>query len=147
LRRAKEGCRESLPKGVLPVTANSSLPLDPRLATLLLAGLLPAGARELPELPGWVEATTDGFSWRARVEGPEPHCTRVVVMRLDGESPLLVAELESTSSRASGVMRMPRGISLVAGSVKAELMLQAWRTSEPPAPPQWLSAPICGARP
>jgi len=147
LRRTKEGCREALAKGVLPVTAKSSLPLDPRLATLLLVGLLPAGAHELPGLPGWVEATGSGFSWRARVEGPEPHSTRVLVARLGDESPLLVAELKRAPNRASGVMPIPREISLVAGSVKAELMLQAWQASEPPVPPQWLSAPVCGARP
>ena len=56
VNRVKEGCREPLPKGVLPVSASSSLPLDPDLATLLLTGMLPPGARELPELPGWVEA-------------------------------------------------------------------------------------------
>ena len=147
LRRAKEGCREPLPKGVLPVSASSSLPLDPRLATLLLTGLLPSDARELPELPGWVEATASGFSWRARVEGPEPRCTRVLVTHPGKESALLDAELESAPSRVSGVMPMPRAIQLVAGSVKAELILQAWQTSEPPAPPPWLSAPVCGARP
>ena len=147
LRRAKEGCREPLPKGVLPVSASSSLPLDPRLATLLLTGLLPSDARELPELPGWVEATASGFSWRARVEGPEPRCTRVLVTHPGKESALLDAELESASSRVSGVMPMARAIQLVAGSVKAELILQAWQTSEAPVPPPWLSAPVCGARP
>jgi hypothetical protein len=147
LRRAKESCRDPLPKGVLPVSASSSLPLDPRLAALLLTGLLPSDARELPETPGWVEATTSGFSWRARVEGPEPHCTRVRVARPGKESALLDAELESAPSRVSGVMPMPRAISLVAGSVRAELILQAWQTSEPPAPPSWLSTPVCGARP
>lgn len=146
-RRAKEGCRESLAKGVLPVSANSWLPLDARLATLLLAGLLPSGARELPELPGWVEATTSGLSWRARIEGPEPHCTRVRVASPGKENALLDAELESAPSRVSGVMPMPRAISLVAGSVKAELILQAWQTSEPPPPPPWLSIPVCGPRP
>ena len=146
LRRVKEGCREPLPKGVLPISASSSLPLDPRLATLLLTGLLPSNAHELPELPGWVEATTSGFSLRVRVEGPEPHCTRVRVARPGKESALLDAELKSAPSRVSGVMPMPRAISLVAGSVKAELILQAWQPSAPPAPPPWLSAPVCGAR-
>ena len=147
LNRVKEGCREPLPQGVVPVSASASLPLDPGLATLLLAGLLPPGARDLPELPGWVEATTEGFFWRARVEGPEPHCTRVLLTRSGDEKPLLVAELKSARSRVSGVMPIPRGISLVAGSVKAELTLQAWQTSEPPSPPPWLSAPVCGAQP
>lgn len=147
VNRVREGCREPLQKDVLPVSASSSLPLDARLVALLLTGLLPRGAREMPELPGWVEATTEGYLWRARVEGPEPHCTRVLVARAGDENPLLVADIESPLGSASGVPSMPRALSLVAGSVKAELTLQAWQTSEAPSPPSWLSAPVCGAKP
>jgi hypothetical protein len=146
LNRVKEGCREPLPKGVLPVSASASLPLDPDLGTLLLAGILPPGARDLPELPGWVEATTEALLWRARVEGPEPHLTRVILTRPGGEEPVLVADLESPLSYTSGVPTLPRGLSLVAGSVKAKLTLQTWRTSEPPSSPPWMSAPVCGAK-
>jgi hypothetical protein len=146
LNRVKEGCREPLPKGVVPVSASASLPLDPDWAMLLLAGMLPPGTRELPELPGWVEATTEALIWRARVEGPEPHCTRVLLTRTDGGEPVLVAALKSPLGYTAGVSTLPRGLSLVAGSVKVELTLQAWQTGEPPASPPWLSAPICGAR-
>jgi len=146
VKRVKEGCREPLPKGVVPVSASSSLPLDPDLATLLLTGMLPPDTRELPELPGWVEAATGALLWRARVEGPEPHCTRVLLTRAGDEEPLLVADLESPFGYTSGVPTPPRGLSLVTGSVKAELTLQAWQTSEPPSYPAWLSAPICGAK-
>jgi hypothetical protein len=146
VNRVKDGCREALPTGVLPVSPSSFLPLDARLTSLLLAGLLPPGARELPELPGWVEATADGFLWRARIEGPEPHCTRVVVARPGEEKPVLVAELESPLGPASDAPTLARGLSLVAGSVKAKLTLQAWHPDAPPSSPPWLSAPVCGAR-
>jgi len=146
LNRVKEGCREPLPRGVVPVSASASLPLDPDLVTLLLAGMLPPGARDLPELPGWVEATTEELLWRARVEGPEPHCTRVVLTRTGAEEPVLVADLERPLGYTSGVPTLPRGLSLVAGSVKAKLTLKAWQTSEPPSFPPWMSAPICGAK-
>jgi hypothetical protein len=146
LNRPKDGCRERLPKDALPLSPTSSLPLEPRLATLLLTGLLPPGARELPELPGWVEAATGEFTWRARVEGPQPHCTRVVVSRA-GEQEVVVADLESPLSSSSGAPSLPRGLSLRAGSVKAKLKLQSWHTGPPPSPPPWLSAPACGASP
>ncbi|HVN32980.1 MAG TPA: hypothetical protein VMT45_13445 [Thermoanaerobaculaceae bacterium] len=147
VNRLKAGCREAFPRGVVPVSETTSLPLDPGLATLLLAGLIPAGARELPELPGLVEATTEGFVWRVRVEGPEPHCTRVVVARPGEGKPVLVADLESPSGPVSGAPTLVHGLSLVAGSVKAKLTLQAWHTDAPPSPPPWLSAPVCGAKP
>lgn len=146
VNRVKEGCREPLPKGVLPVSAGASLPLDPELATLLLAGILPPGTRDLPELPGWVEATTDALLWRARVEGPEPHLTRVILTRTGGGEPVLVADVERPLGNASGVPTLPRGLSLVAGTVKVKLALQAWQTSEPPSSPPWMSAPVCGAK-
>jgi hypothetical protein len=146
LNRVKDGCKEALPKGVLPVSETTSLPLETELATCLLAGVLPAGARELPGLPGWVEATAEGYVWRARIEGPEPYCTRVLVTRPGEEEPLLVAELASPLSSTSGVSSLPRALSLAAGSVKAELELQAWHTDAPPSPPSWLSAPVCGAK-
>ena len=59
---------------------------------------------------------------------------------------MLVADLESPLGYTSGVPTLPRGLSLVAGSVKAKLTLQTWRTSEPPSSPPWMSAPVCGAK-
>ncbi len=137
LNRVKERCRERLPRGVLPLSATASLPLDPELATLLLSGLLPAGARELPGQQGWVEASSGAFWWRARVEGPEPHWTRVIVGRVGEGTPLVVAERKDPGT-------LPHTFTLTAGSVTADLALQEWRVSDPPAPPGWVSAPVCG---
>jgi hypothetical protein len=144
VHRVKEHCREPLPKGVLPVSASAALPLDAELATLLLSGLLPGGAHELPEMPGWVEATAGGFLWRARVEDPGPHCTRVLVTRPGEQKLVLLADLEAPRSLVPGVLRVPRALSLVAGSVKAKLVLEAWQLSDAPSPPEWLSVPLCG---
>ena len=141
LNRAKEGCREVLPRGVLPLSAKASLPLDPELAALLLSGLLPAGARELTPETGWVEAPAADLRWRARVEGPQPHCTRIVLNKPSSDKPLL----DATMSDPHG--HVPGKLVLKAGSVDAELVLQAWQPSDPPAAPAWLSAPVCGGRP
>ena len=141
VERMKEGCREALPPGVLPVSADASLPIDPTLAALLLSGLLPAAARELPGMPGWVEATSGGLAWRAQVEGPEPHWTRVQLTRAGDGAPTM------TAVRSDDGGTVPHRLVLKAGSVEASLELQAWRPSAPPAPPDWLAAPVCGARP
>jgi hypothetical protein len=146
LDRAKEGCRERLPRGVLPLSATASLPLEPQLTAVLLSGLLPPGSHELPEVAGWVEATTGGFTWRARVAGPPPHCTRVVVTRVGEEKPALVADLESPPRSAPGIASLARSLSLKAGSLRAELELRSWHTAEAPSLPPWLSAPVCGVR-
>ncbi|HUK12257.1 MAG TPA: hypothetical protein VLW17_03060 [Thermoanaerobaculaceae bacterium] len=138
VERAKEGCREALPQGVLPLSAKASLPLDPGLAGRLLSGLLPAGSRVDAAATGWVEATTAELSWRALVEGPDPHCARVVVGRPGGGKPLLDATLGDPRGR------VPGSIALKAGSVKAELALQSWREADPPPAPSWLASPICG---
>jgi hypothetical protein len=144
VHRVKQHCREPLPKGVLPVSARAALPLNADLATLLLSGLLPEGAHELPGMPGWVEATGDGFLWRARVEGPGPHCTQVVVTRPGEQKLVLRADLEAPRKVVPGVVPVPRTLSLVAGSVNAKLILEAWRVSDAPSPPGWLSVPVCG---
>jgi hypothetical protein len=138
VHRIKESCREPLPKGVLPISTKSSLPIDPQLATLLLSGLLPAGTHELPQAPGWVEATTAGLRWQARIEGPEPHLTRLVVARPGEETPVLAADVKDSNGR------VPAKVSITAGSQEADLTIRAWRVSDPPSPPSWLLAPICG---
>lgn len=138
VERAKEGCREALPQGVLPLSAKASIPLDPGLAGRLLSGLLPAGSREDAAAAGWVEATSSELSWRARVEGPDPHLTRVVVARPGADMPLLDASLGDPHGR------VPGSVALKAGSVKAELALQSWREADPPPAPAWLASPICG---
>lgn len=141
VERVKQGCREALPPGVLPLAAGASLPIDPALAALLLSGLLPAGARELPELPGWVEAASGGLAWRARVTGPEPHWTRVLLTRVGDATPAM------SVVRTDEGGRVPHRLVLTAGTVEADLDLQAWRPSGAPAPPAWLTAPECGTRP
>jgi hypothetical protein len=141
VERVKQGCREALPPGVLPLAAGASLPIDPALAALLLSGLLPAGTRELPELPGWVEAASGGLAWRARVTGPEPHWTQVLLTRVGDATPAM------SVVRTDEGGRVPHRLVLTAGTVEADLDLQAWRPSGAPAPPAWLTAPECGARP
>ena len=137
VNRVKERCREPLPGGVLPLSNGATLPLDPELATLLLSGVLPTGAHELSGQRGWVEATLGPFWWRARVEGAEPHWTKVVIGRVGEQTPLV------TAARSDHTV-VPHAVRLTAGSVKAELALQAWNVADPPAPPAWLSVPICG---
>ncbi len=137
--RAKETCREPLPKGVLPLSATASLPLDPGMASLLLSGLLPDGAHETAGQQGWVEAAGGAFWWRARVEGPEPHWTRVVIGRVGEAGAVLVADRRD----AGGAL--PHTLALKAGSIKADLVLREWRPSDPPSPPPWASGPACEA--
>jgi len=137
LGRIKERCREPLPPGVIPLPKNGSLPLDARLAALLLSGSVPGGAREVGDAPGWVEAATGGVVWRARIGGPPAACSRVVVTRANGAS-LFTAEL------GSQVGQVPGTIVLEAGSERAELALKEWHPSETPPPPAWLSTPACG---
>ncbi|MGD1149021.1 MAG: hypothetical protein ABR961_13845 [Thermoanaerobaculaceae bacterium] len=138
VERVKERCREPLPRGVIPLSKDASLPLDPYLAAVVLSGLVPEGAREVPGMPGWVEASNERLVWRARIEGPRVVCTQAVVTRPDGKS-LLVADLKSP------IGHVPGAIVLTAGSRKAELFLKEWRTAEAPQPPGWLSFTACGA--
>jgi hypothetical protein len=137
VERTKERCRERLAGAVLPLSSHASLPLDPELASLLLAGLLPAGAREVPRQQGWVEATAGDYWWRARIEGPDPHWTRVVIGRRNEEVPLVNAVRSDPNP-------LPHELTITAGSVKAKLVLQVWQESVAPASPAWLAAPVCG---
>jgi len=138
VERVKERCREPLPPGVIPLPKDAFLPLDADLAALLLSGLLPEGAHEVPEAPGWVEAATERVVWRARIEGSPAVCTRVVLGSPDGRT-LLAAELKAP------VGHVPGAIALVAGAQRAEMVLQEWHLSEPPGPPVWLAFAKCGA--
>ncbi|MGZ6098688.1 MAG: hypothetical protein ACXWLL_09860 [Myxococcaceae bacterium] len=138
VHRVRQGCRDPLPPGVLPISATSSLPLDPRLAAMLLSGLLPADAREVRQAPGWVEASTSGLRWQARVEGPQPHLARLVVTRAGEQTPMLTADIRESYGR------VPAGLRITTGPEEAELVVQAWRVGDPPAPPPWLAAPVCG---
>lgn len=138
VERVKERCRKPLPFGMIPLSGGAALPLDADMAASLLSGLLPEGLHELPEAPGWVEGTVGGLRWRARVEGPHPHCTRVVAFRSGEAAPVLVADMRDPM----GVV--PAAITFTAGAQKAELELQEWRPGEPPQAPAWLSLPACG---
>jgi hypothetical protein len=122
VQRVKERCREPLPKGMIPLSKDAALPLDPGLAARLLSGLLPEDAHEEPMTPGWVEASNERFTWRARIEGPPARCTRILVFRHGEERPMLEA-----------------------GSQRAEMVLQEWHSADPPQPPGWLALPDCGA--
>jgi hypothetical protein len=137
VERTKERCRERLPGEVLPLFSKASLPLDPELASLLLAGLLPTGAREVPGQQGWVEATSGDYWWRARIQGPDPHWTRVVIGRRSEAVPLVTAARSDPNP-------VPHELTLTVGSVKAKLVLLVWQESAPPGPPVWLAAPVCG---
>ncbi len=138
VERVKERCREALPSGTIPLSGGAALPLDADLTASLLSGLLPEGVHELPETPGWVEGTAGGLRWRARVEGPRAHCTRVAAFRAGDAAPVLVADLKEQMSS------VPAAITLTVGAQRAELELQEWRAGEPPPAPAWLSLPVCG---
>lgn len=138
--RGREDCREALPEGMLPLSAKASLPLEPELAARLLSGLLPENAGELPGSPGWVEGSGAGLWWRARVEGPTPRCTRVIVGRPGSATPVLTAELGDPHGHVPGKLL------LQTSGAKAELALQEWRAGETPSPPGWLGQPVCPGR-
>jgi len=140
MRRDGEGCREPLPEGVLPLSGKVSLPLEPELAARLLSGVLPEGAREVSEAPGWVEGADAGWWWRARIEGAVPRCVRAMVGRQGSRTLALEAQLGDPRGR------VPGRLTLKAGSVKAELALQEWREGGTVSPPGWLSTPACTGR-
>ncbi|MBZ5587020.1 MAG: hypothetical protein LAO05_00475 [Acidobacteriia bacterium] len=139
VERVKERCREPLPHGMFPLSKDAALPLDPDLAALVLSGLLPEGAHEVPLTPGWVEASNERLTWRARIEGPPTHCSRVLVLRPGEERPLLGADLKSP------IGHVPGALVLTAGSKRVEMVLEEWHAAEPPPPPEWLAVPACGA--
>ncbi len=136
LERVKERCRERLPGGEIPLGRDAVLPLDAHLAALLLSGLVPSGAREDADAPGWVEAAVGDVLWRARIEGSPAVCNRVVIAESAGRT-LLEAELKSP------VGSVPGALVVTAGSQRAEMTLQRWRVAEAPQPPPWLAGPQC----
>jgi hypothetical protein len=140
VRRPGQGCREALPPGVLPLSQKASIPLDPELALLILSGVLPPDAREMPDAPGWVEGSVSGLWWRARVEATGPRCTHVVVGRAGAEKALLTATLSGAHGRT------PERVDLKAPGLKVRLDLQAWRDAGSPSPPTWIADPPCGGR-
>jgi hypothetical protein len=66
----------------------------------------------------------------------------LIVGRNGEAGPLVVAERREPGTDPGLV---PHDLVLKAGSVKAELTLREWRSSDPAAPPAWMSAPGCGA--
>jgi hypothetical protein len=139
IQRVKERCREPLPQGLIPLSKGAALPLDPSLAARVLSGLVPEDAHEEPATPGWVEASDERFTWRARIEGSPARCTRILVFRRGEERPVLGAELKSPTGH------VPGSLVLTAGSQRAEMILEEWHSAEPPQPPAWLAVPECGA--
>jgi hypothetical protein len=139
IQRVKERCREPLPPGSIPLPKGAALPIDPGIAGHILSGLLPEGAREESDTPGWVEASDDRFVWRARIEGSPARCTRVVIFRRGEEQPLLVADLKTPLGH------VPSELLITAGAQQAELVLQERHPADPPQPPAWLGLPGCGA--
>jgi len=139
IQRVKERCREPLPQGMILLSKGAALPLDPTLAARVLSGLLPEDAHEESMEPGWIEASDGRFTWRARIEGPPAHCTRIVVFRPTEERPVLAADLKSP------VGRVPGALVLTTGSQRAEMDLEEWHSADSPQPPAWLALPECGA--
>ena len=140
MSRGGEGCREPLAEDVLPLSAKVAVPLEPELAARLLSGLLPERARESAGSPGWVESASARWWERARVEGPEPRCARVVVGRPGNNTPVLTADLADLRGHVPGKLL------LQASGVKAELVLKEWREGGAVSPPGWLGQPICPDR-
>ncbi len=136
----KSGCREPLEHGRLPLSGGVTLPLDAPLAALLLTGRLPAGARPVAGLAGWVEAVVGPLVWRARVEGGPLRCTRVTVSR--GGRTILEAGL--SRFREDG---MPGAIVIDTGREHAELALVSWHAASAPEAPAWMARAVCGEGP
>jgi hypothetical protein len=134
-------CRTQLARGTLPIGESTTLPLDGTLAAMLLLGLLPPGASAIPAAQGWVQAVSDDWWLRARVEGPQPHLVRALIGRPGDDAPRLVADFE----RMRG--SVPASIVIRAGATTASLTLESLGAVAAPAAPAWLSWPACGSAP
>lgn len=131
-------CVVPLSGGELQLGPEIALPVDLRTMGVLLTGRLPAAARELGQLPGWVEDAS-GVTWlRARVTGPEPRVATVQVGRINETGVGLVAELGEWQGA------VPGSLTLEIGNRKAQLRLLSQSTAQIGGPPPWLGRPACG---
>lgn len=138
-RSGRERCTRPLSAGRLPLTGGSDVPLDPRLAALLVRGVVAGTALPVPERPGWFADTSRSATvvWRSEagvVVGVE-------VSDPGGREPSLVLAMAEHHGR------VPGRISFRAGTDEGELTLVEWREAAPPTEPAWLSWPSCGATP
>jgi hypothetical protein len=138
LRNSGGGCKRSLPAGTLPLTGVATLPLDPRLAALMLAGTVPPDATPVASGPRWFATTDHGItaSWLVPGELVE----EIRVDRAGGSAPVLTARLAEHHGR------VPGRIDFRAGGESGELRLVEWRSAEPPVRPAWLASPPCEER-
>lgn len=139
MTRNRGKCRETLPRGRMPISREHTVPLDAALAAVVLSGTLPAGSRAIADAEGWVESTAAGVTFRARVDGPQPHVTRIVSEA--GEDGAMTIDLAEHHGR------LPGKLEIAAGRDRAVLTLVEWRPAAAPAPPRWLSAPACEGQP
>ena len=138
-RSGRERCTRPLSAGRLPLTGGSDVPLDSRLAALLVRGVVADTALPVPERPGWFSDTSRGATVAWRTEGGLVVGVEVS-SPVGGESQLVLAMAEHHG-------RVPGRISFRAGADEGELTLVEWREAAPPAEPAWLSWPSCGATP
>lgn len=138
-RRA--GCRLPLPPGVLPLASGQLLPIPPQVLAGVLSGRLPVDARSLERRPGWVAWQGDAVWLQALVTGPPPRIALVELRRPGERSTTVGFQVLSHQGR------LPARCVVQAEGERMTLTLQSWRTAAPPAPPDWLSAPLCREAP
>ncbi len=138
LRNGGERCVRSLPPNTLPLAGGAVLPLDPRLAALLLGGTVPADAQPSRQDSGWLVATARGVTASWLVAGDV--VTRVAVTRTGESAPALAATLSEHHGR------VPGRLVFRSGSESGELRLVEWRSAAPPQRPAWTASPPCGER-
>lgn len=131
-------CRSALAAGVLPLTPELSLPLEPATLAALVSGRLPAAAVPSEVRPGWVEATVEGVRLRMRVSGRPPRATGLELVSVNGVAPGLTAAMTAHRGLVPGVLDVE------VGARSLHLELQVWEQGVEPGPPAWLSLPACG---
>lgn len=134
-------CRVALPAGRLPLTSELSLPLAPAMLAVLASGRVPEGAVPIEARPGWVRAPVGGGWLHARVGGSPPRLSAVEISDEQGSEARLAAVLTAHRGLVPGVLDVR------AGGRTLLLELQVWEQGTPPAPPGWLTRPVCEGEP
>jgi hypothetical protein len=138
-RDGGERCLQPLTGGLLPLAGGTVLPLDPRLAALLLSGVVPRDAHPAAAASGWFESGVRDLTVRWRVE--RGTVTAAEIHRA-GDRRLLLAV---TMAEHHG--RVPGRLSFRAGTDAGELRLVEWRFVAAPVEPAWLAWRTCGVAP
>jgi len=136
LRAGGERCRHEVAAGALPLPGSTALPVDPRLAALLLSGTLPREARPEPGAGGWLVAPAGDLASRWRVA--EGVVTGSEVREAATRRLLVAVDLDGHHGR------VPGRLGYRAGSERGELRLVEWRAAPAPAEPAWLAWRPCG---